>query len=345
MTLEAAFLHQANACAELGSPFMGQLMRLCAENWSEALPMARKFAEFPGDIGPSGASLPLRLAGGLHALVLSGADPALKAVYPPQETDDATLWREVTRAMRDHTEFLDRWCDSPPQTNEVRRSAALIAAGHLLAAEHGLPFVLSELGASSGLNLMWDRYALEIGGESFGPAAPALTLRADWEGPLPPRAEIAIAERRGVDLNPLDAHDPGDGLRLLAYLWPDQPERLALTRAAIAAQAAEVDRADAVDWLETRLARPRPGVLHLVYHTVAWQYFPPEVQARGEAILQEAGQRATQDAPLARLSMEADDGPAPGARLALTTWPGGETRELARVDFHGRWLRWAGESG
>jgi hypothetical protein len=36
--------------------------------------------------------------------------------------------------------------------------------------------------------------------------------------------------------------------------------------------------------------------------------------------------------------MEADGGR--GAALRLTTWPGGRTEALGRVDFHGRWLRW-----
>ena len=291
MNLREAFARQAKACAGLGSPFMGQLLQLCAAHWHDGLPLAGKFAAFTGDIGPGGASLPLRLAGGLHALVLTGRDAGLAAVYPPNVVADRTLWQAAEAAMQDHAAFLDSWCDSPPQTNEVRRSIALIAAGQVLAARFGLPFVISELGASGGLNLMWDRYALDIKGKVFGPDAPALTLAPDWHGPLPPRAEVTVEDRRGVDLNPLDAHNPDDALRLLAYLWPDQPERLSRTRAAIAAQDAPVDCGDAIDWLAQRLATPRPGVLHLIYHTVAWQYFPPEAQDRGTALIEAAGSR------------------------------------------------------
>jgi hypothetical protein len=49
--------------------------------------------------------------------------------------------------------------------------------------------------------------------------------------------------------------------------------------------------------------------------------------------IEEAGRRATADAPLAWLRME----PATQERadLHLTTWPGGETRHLARVGYHG----------
>lgn len=137
-----------------------------------------------------------------------------------------------------------------------------------------------------------------------------------------------------MDLNPV--HDP---LRLRAYLWPDQPHRMELTEAALrAANGVAVDRGHAAEWLAERLA-PRPGHLHLVYHTVAFQYFPEEEQARVRELLERAGDAATPDAPLAWLGMEGDD-KGPAAALRVRLWPGGELYDLGRVDFHGRWLRW-----
>lgn len=339
MTPRAAFERQARACAALGSPFMAQLLTQCAQNWSDDLPLAAKFADIKGDIGPAGQSVPLRLASGLHALVLSHRAPDLAALYPPFSASDAQLWAGVHQVLHDHAGFLDDWCNSAPQTNEIRRSVALIAAGHLLADRFDLPFTLSELGASGGLNLMWDRFALDLGGTSYGPANPALRLATEWHGGPPPRSAPTVAERRGVDLNPLDPGRPADALRLLAYLWPDQPERLHRTRAAIAAHTAIVDRGDAIDWLDQRLAAPRHGSLHLIYHTVAWQYFPAASQARGTALIQAAGARATETAPLAWLSME-NDGDDQGAALALRLWPGDHHVTLGRFDFHGRWMRW-----
>jgi hypothetical protein len=341
MSLPEAFLRQARACEGLGSPFMGQLLRVLTENWHDRLPLAARFAAWNGDIGPSGASLPLRLAGGLHALVLQQHDAGLAAVYPPNKVSDAALWAAVQQALLAHVAFLDQWCDSPPQTNELRRSIALIAAGHALADRYGAPLVLSELGASGGLNLIWDRYTLEIKGENWGPDQPVLRLEPDWDGPLPPHASPRIIERRGVDLNPLDPADPDDALRLVAYLWADQPDRITRTRAAIAVQDSKVDKGDAIDWLADRLATPRHGALHLIYHTVAWQYFPPQAQARGQALIEAAGARTTPDSPLAWLAME-NDGDDLGAALTLRLWPGNTAHTLARVDFHGRWMRWIG---
>ena len=94
-----------------------------------------------------------------------------------------------------------------------------------------------------------------------------------------------------------------------------------------------------MDWLDTRLGQVRPGRLHLVYHTVAWQYFPAKAQTRGDALMAEAGARASRDAPLARFAMEAD-GTRQGAALRLHLWPGAVILDLGRMDFHGRWIKW-----
>lgn len=336
MSAEAAFEFQAAACERLGSPFTARVLRALPALLDPATPLGARVRDWLGNIGPSGASVPLRLAGGLHALALMGRP--LSAVYPPTEAGDDALREALTLALREEAAPLGAWLDGPPQTNEVRRSAALIATAHLLAARHGLPLVLSEVGASAGLNLHFDRYALETPAFRRGPAEPALALSPEWDGSPPPEASPVVAERAGCDIAPLDPSDPGDLLRLRAYLWPDQPHRRALTDAAVGVATTRVERADAVAWLRARLAAPRPGRLHLVYHTVAWQYLPPEAQAEGEALIAEAGLRATAQAPLARLGMEADGGA--DAALTLQTWPGGMTEGLGRVDFHGRHVTW-----
>ncbi|MEL7132582.1 MAG: DUF2332 family protein, partial [Pseudomonadota bacterium] len=231
-----------------------------------------------------------------------------------------------------------------PQTNEVRRSAALIAMAHVAVTHFDRPIVLSELGASGGLNMMWDHFALKVGGHIFGPAAPALTLRPDWTGPPPPDGQPQIVTRGGVDLNPLNLKDEKDHLRLLAYLWADQPHRVDLTRAAMSVLSAQVDKADAIDWLKHRLSAAPAGHMHMIQHTVAWQYFPKDAQARGTALIEAAGARATPDTPLAWMQMETDGDTtgAVGAALTLRLWPGDLTLELGRADFHGRWVNWAG---
>jgi len=319
---------------------MGRLMALCGTMpWPSGSVADRIFA-WPGDISPRGQSVPLRIAGALHALHLQG-HKGLATVYPPHVVDVASLWDAVSSVFISDAEHMHRWLDSAPQTNEVRRSATLIAVGHLLTERFGLPLRTSELGASGGLNLHWDTYGLKLGGKMFGASDPALILTPDWTGPLPPDTSPKIMARGGVDLNPLDPDNPDDALRLQAYLWPDQPARLALTRSAITAAKTRVDQGDAIDWLKGRLGNV-PGQTHMIYSTVAWQYFPKEKQAEGAALIAQAGAAATDDTPLAWFGME-NDGGAQGAALTLRLWPGDLRLNLGRADFHGRWIKWAAQ--
>ena len=337
----AACRSQARACARLGSPLMERILSLLSDRLAPGMPLTDRLFAWQGDITATGAAVPLRLTGALHALALDGADAALARAYAlADQLDDDALWAALAAAMDRHPERIDRWLDTAPQTNEVRRSALLIAAGHWLTARFGLPIVLSELGASAGLNLAWDRYALALPGLRLGPGDAALTLSPDWTGPLPPACPPQVAERAGVDRNPLDPE--ADLIRLLAYIWPDQTDRIARTRKAAAEAARHVPplaRGDAGEWLAARLAHPRAERLHLVFHTIAWQYFPPATRQACAEALERAGARATDTAPLAHLAMEADSTPG-SAALTLRLWPGGDLHPLGRADFHGRHVTW-----
>ncbi|MCK8465395.1 DUF2332 domain-containing protein [Aliiroseovarius sp. S1339] len=337
MSLRDAFEVQACNNERLDSPFTARVLRLIAERLRPGTPLSDRMFNWPGDMGAFADSVPLRLLAGLHALVLTGKCADLVAVYPPKTApDDATLWAAVEVAMRDHPDVLNQWLDNPPQTNEVRRAAILIAAGHWLAARYDLPIHMYELGASAGLNLMWDRFALALPGGQIGTRDPAITLTPDWRGDQPDGKPPTIAARRGVDLMPMDAGDPDDALRLVSYLWADQPERLARTRAVMQVLDAQVDAGDAAAWLEAQLEHASPDHLTLVYHTIAWQYFPPETQTCCTAAIR----GASQNGPVAHLSMEADDRRGEGAAITLNLWPEGEKLTFGRVDFHGRWVDW-----
>lgn len=340
--LRDAFLRQAEACATLGSALMSRLFSLMAAGFRPEGALAERLDRWPGDVSANGASVPLRLAGALHALARAGRAPGLAAIYADvAPVPDAVFLAAVNRTCAAEAAFVLEFIESAPQTNELRRSATIIAAAHWLYHRCGLPLVLSELGASAGANLIWDRYALATPAGVLGPAQPLLTLAPDWRGAPPAAApHPPVAARAGADLNPVD---PVTGReRLLAYLWADQPERLARTARVLDTLADDpprIDRADAIDWLEDRLRQRYPGALHLVFHTIAWQYFPAAGQDRGEALLADAGRRASAEAPLARFAMEAD-GRAPGAALTLDLWPEGRRVRLGRADFHGRWIDW-----
>lgn len=101
MSLAEAFRNQAQSCARLDSPFMQRLLTLLATDWPTDSALARKLDTFSGDIGPSGHSLPLRVAGGLHALVLSGrspgSPPATRPTPPMMRRCAMPCWRHWPR--------------------------------------------------------------------------------------------------------------------------------------------------------------------------------------------------------------------------------------------------------
>ena len=334
MTVRAAFDVQSRACAALGSPFMERLMALAGARLEAGTSVADRILGWQGDPSPHADSVPLRLAGGLHALKLQGL--ALVEEYPPHEVSDDRLWSAVEAAFRSHEEHLLEWLGQAPQTNEVRRAAAILPALALACAGSDQPVELVELGCSGGLNLRCERFRLDVPGGSLGDPTSTVVLSPQWRGGPPPVDLPPVASRVGVDVAPLDPASEAGRLRLLAYLWPDQTDRLTRTSEAIGIARetpARLVRADAGAWLEEHLTAPDRGLRRIVYHTVAWQYFPEDTAARALSAMKAAS------SPVVRLGMETD-GAENGARLWLTRYPENETVELGRADFHGRWIDW-----
>lgn len=348
-TVRLAFARQASACRDLGSPFTARLCTLASARLTVDNPVGEKILSWPGDPSPNGDSVPLRLAGALHALVLSGTDHGLAAAYPPHAIDnDTDFWNAIDNALRTHPAFILDRLKSAPQTNEVRRSGALLPGFLTISSLFHKPLVLSEVGASAGLNLHWDHYDYRLDGMVWALQPSPVLIAPEWRGAKPPTAPIHVASRAGCDLNPLNPANADDAQRLLSYLWADQQDRLERTRFALAIAAANrqtVERADAVDWLEKRLQEVHEDQVHVIYHTIAWQYLPASSKAKGEALIAAAGERATEKAPLARLQMEADGQNHNGAALTLQIWPSGQKHLIGRADFHGRWVEWFGWPG
>lgn len=340
--VRALFETQARYCDELGSPFTAMLCRLFAERLRPTSRFGDRILTWPG---PPGDALALRTVAALHHLARGGDAPDLAAAYPPHATPREALWATVEPAIVAHDARLAAFVDSPPQTNEVGRSGALLGMLLQVAETTGLPLNLIEIGASAGLNLDLGAYRYDLGEAGrWGDPASAVEIACAWSGALPPLdADLRIAARAACDRNPLDPASWEDRNRLLAYIWPDQSARLARLEAALdhaAARGWSVERADAADWLEAKLDVLPEGQATVVFHTIVWQYLGDETRGRVAAALADASTRATTDAPLAWARMEAD-GERDTAGLRLTLWPGGEERAIGRADFHGRFVRWA----
>ena len=136
-------------------------------------------------------------------------------------------------AAADHADELRLRLTQGVQTNEVGRSAALLG-GYLEIARLGLPLRILEVGASAGLNLLWDRYRYETGDQAFGPADSPLAFDRPWFADSPDLATpVEVTSRRGCDVQPISAGTADGRLRLRSFVWPDQLDRMARLDAAL----------------------------------------------------------------------------------------------------------------
>jgi hypothetical protein len=203
---------------------------------------------------------------------------------------------------------------------------------------------IREIGSSAGLNLVFDRYRYELGPHRVGDPASPLALAVRWDGGPPDlEATLRVSNRRGCDVAPLDVRDPAHRLRLESFVWPEQLDRLARLRAALAVAMLEppaIDAEPAGAWLESQLGERVEGVATVLFHSVVWWYIPEAERARITRAMESAGARATRVAPLAWLRMEGLR--LEEAELRLRLWPDGEDVLLARVHWHGAEVRWLG---
>jgi len=330
---------QADACARLGSPLYAGLLREVARDVEAGGPTWEVLEPFAG--WPRDSVYLIRFMGAVQRLALSGAAPALQAHYAAGDPPELA-WPTFRRLVGERADELRALTLSRGvQTNEVGRCAALAPA--ILHVAGGRPLRLLELGAAAGLNLRWDAYRYE---DAWGdPASPVRLVDRYAEQPPPfgPR-HVDVVERRGCDVAPVDPTSDEGRLTLFSYVWPDQPERLALLRGALTVAErvpAVVEAAAADAWLPGALSEPRPGCMTVVFHSVVWQYLAAAQRERIAEAMGEAGARAGATAPLAWVRME-PDGDETG--VEATVWPGGRTELLARAGFHGRPVRWFGPS-
>ena len=346
--VRTAFANQIAYCRSSEAPVTARIVAALATLLdTPATGFARRMAEWQG--APLADALPLRAAGGLHALHLAGAAPELAPIYADAEDiNDAAI---VAGVVVRHEAALLPWLDGPPQTNEAGRSSNFIAAMLWLADADtggGLPprFDCIEIGSSAGVNLMLDRYHYALGGVRVGPEPGAIAFTPDWRGVHPPQHGIEIAGLKGCDVAPVDLTDPAQALRLKAYIWPEHHIRFARMEAAIAAareKKPNLVRATAADFVEAELKKPQAaGTTRVLMHSIVWQYVPEDQQMRVTTAMEEAGAEATADRPLAWIALEANR-TAHHHELVVRHWPGGEAgRTLARSHPHGAWVEWLG---
>ena len=326
----------------------GVLLRAMADDWGAGGPV-RDICRGYED-APRGSVIQLRLLAGLFRIALTGRAPGLTDFYPclggSEPPDQA--WPAVRTVLAAHVDELHDALAIPPQTNEVGRSAALLAGLFDLLAQTGVRRVrLLELGASAGLNqlLPWFRFEGPAGADwAWGPPDSPVRLVGAVDGlgpaglaPLP----FELVHARGCDPDPVDATSPEGRLLLTSFVWPFDLERHARLAGALEVAAAHpptVEQGTAAEWLARTLAEldPDPQILDVVWHSISQLYWPPGEVEAVEAVLAARGTGVR----VARVAMEYL---APGDEirrpdLVSTLWSPGEpvrTRELGTVHDHG----------
>ena len=283
----------------------------------------------------------------MHYLLLAGPGDRLAEFYPslapsPRPPDEAfPSFRAFCLDRRQAIEALLR--TRRVQTNEVGRCAYLYPAFALVAEWSRRPLAIIELGASAGLNLMWDQYRYEYDGEtSSGERDATVVIRSTFRGqhrPRVPERAPLVVERVGVDLEPIDVRDEVQTSWLRALIWPEHRERAALLASALAlAQrtSPRVVRGDALACLPELLREARRDAAVCVTHTHTLNQMTVSARATLSALLNEASRGLL----LYRLSAEWLTGIHP--LVELTSWAGANvtTRRLAFSDPHGRWIEW-----
>jgi len=341
-----AFRTQARACVDLGSAMYGGLLDRLADELEQGDPvLADVLRGHERDPGPS--ALALRLLGAVHRLVLQGDAPELEAFYPTTggRWDLHAAWPGFVMTLTKRNAELRPLLDRAPQTNEVGRASALIGGLLHVAERHRLPIRLVEIGSSGGLNLAADQFRyVHEDGTSWGPVTSPVVLDPAWRGAPLPSADLSIVDRVGSDLAPIDVTTPEGQLRLMSYVWPDQParfERLRGAFAVVAAHPAPVEQRDAVSMVGSlSLVQEATTVL---WHSVMWQYLSSSDRTAVAARIAALGGSATIEAPFAHLFMEPTRRTPTSALeflVVLEAWPGGERRVLGPCAPHGLPTTW-----
>lgn len=307
---------------------------------------------------------PNLLFAAVHDLLLDGADHELATYYPSvsggREPDARTF--SVFRSFLQHfnSEIVRRLETHATQTNEPGRCAALRAGLGRVGTHADRPVALIELGASAGLLLHLDRYRYRYGEVEVGPQGSDITISPELRGPPPQDLTLpTIAQRIGIDLDPLDPTDPADGSWLKACVWPEDIDRLRRLDAALTMASANDDvrfvTGDLVEVLEPTVRDVDPDLLLCVMHSAAFAYLDEPTFHRVEETLDQLGSQRD----MVRLAFE---GPfvepfVSQARLVLgrdldrdtfllglTTWRRGRRTDelLARAQSHGAWVNWLG---
>ena len=294
-------------------------------------------------------ALPNLFFAAVHFLLLKGEHHQLTAFYP--SLNKATRHYDYiypyfrSFVLERELEIRDIIGTRSVQTNEVARSAILVPAFELVYRQSGKkPLALIEIGSSAGLTLLWDRYHYRYNETlQCGPFNSPVQINCELHGatkPPIPNSFPEIAWRQGIDLNPIDLHDPENVLWLRALVWPEHEKRdKQLERAIEVARKnpPEMVHGDALQVLPNLIRQVGDGSELCVYHSFTLSLATKEHRERLESILAQASEGRN----VSWISFEwAKDTETPLLELTRFEERVKTEKKLARAQPHGEWIEW-----
>ena len=238
-----------------------------------------------------------------HSLLLKGAEHPVSAFYPSiagATTGVGDPYPNFKSFCLEHRqEIIELISIRLVQTNVVGRCASLMPAFTAVALRSKRkPISLVEIGASAGLNLLWDRYGYGYGdGLSTGDPASDVRITCTLRGSnRPPVPEVlpTVASRLGLDLNPIDLNDAEAVQWLIALVWPEREDERELLEAAIEIARPDppmVMPGDALELLQDIMTDVSQDSTLCLFHTHTLNQFSPEARARWWEIVEQLGSK------------------------------------------------------
>ncbi|MBS1848594.1 MAG: DUF2332 domain-containing protein [Actinobacteria bacterium] len=312
-----------------------------------------------------GQERPVLLFAAVHDLVLRNPDLPLAGWYRSVNSAEASAtgdpWPTFRSTCLEHRdELVEVIASRSTQTNEVNRSTSLAVLLAAACADLGdAPVTLVELGASAGLLLGVDRYRVRVGDHVVGDPDSPVRLDAEVRGPAPvdlvtfPRV---VADRVGIDRDPIALADTDRVRWLEACLWPDEPWRIERFRAAVALLRSDpppVLAGDMIDDFGRVVDTCRSDTHLVVFDSWALTYVARE---RRPALVEAIAAAAGDGRPVSWITAEAphcvpgipvppwsgSEATTPDTVLGLRRWRRGAELEPVTVGWahpHGNWIR------
>lgn len=314
---------------------------------------------------PNQARATLLLAA-VHFLLLKGVEHPLARWYPSVVSTDsdssssdnsegaADLFRSFCQDQ--HTTLTALIKEGRTQTNDVRRAAALVMGLQEVARINHSDLALIELGASAGLNLLYEHYGYRFGRTSLGNSNSQVVVSVSVDDAIESRVKSVVpgcVSATGIDLAPIDLSSVEQVLWLRSFVWPELSADAARLMAAIkiARDAPpEVMRGSAKQLHHVVNSVP-DGVLPVIFHSTLLTYLDRSQRSTFFDTLSELGSTR----PLAWIALESPgllaarngvDLGLPNSvnstfALTATVWSGGRRSitPIAQVDPYGRWMR------